>query len=115
MGQIAKWMEALSQYNMILKHRKGKIHSNADALSRVQTDEFCEWFSAGVDVEDLPFGGCAFSTKAHTQWSSFIQDVDDVVGLACRSVRELGELEFQSESGGFSEGTAEKCHHGVRQ
>ena len=33
-GQLARWIEELSQYNMTLKHRRGSLHSNADALSR---------------------------------------------------------------------------------
>ena len=80
---------------------QGKNHCNVDALSRVKTDQFCIWYSAGVRgvrVQDLPFGGCACCTKAHTQWSVFIQEEDDVVGLACRSVRELGELDYEKES-----------------
>ena len=104
-GQIARWMEELSQPNMILKHRKGKNHCNADALSRVQADQFCKWYSAGVGVQDLPCGGCAFCTKAQAQWSAFSQEVDGVVGLACRSVRELGELDYEKDS---EEGQAEE-------
>ena len=33
-GQLARWMEELSQYHMIVKHRAGSKHLNADALSR---------------------------------------------------------------------------------
>ena len=46
-----------------------------------------------------------FCTKAQAQWSAFSQEVDDVVGLACRSVRELGELDYETES---EEGQAEE-------
>ena len=34
-GQIARWLEELSQYNMNVVHRPGKKHVNADALSRL--------------------------------------------------------------------------------
>ena len=33
-GQIARWLEELSQYDMAIVHRPGKKHVNADALSR---------------------------------------------------------------------------------
>lgn len=34
-GQLARWLEELSQYNMIIQHRSGVKHQNADALSRI--------------------------------------------------------------------------------
>ncbi|VDI36546.1 Hypothetical predicted protein [Mytilus galloprovincialis] len=34
-GQLARWIEELSQYNMLVQHRPGKKHVNADALSRI--------------------------------------------------------------------------------
>ena len=34
-GQLAQWMEELSQFDMSVLHRPGKYHINADALSRI--------------------------------------------------------------------------------
>jgi hypothetical protein len=34
-GQLARWLEELSQFNMEIQHRPGKKHANADALSRI--------------------------------------------------------------------------------
>ena len=34
-GQLARWMEKLSEYNFKIEFRKGTQHANADALSRV--------------------------------------------------------------------------------
>ena len=34
-GHIARWLEELSEYNLIVKHRAGVQHSNADVLSRI--------------------------------------------------------------------------------
>jgi predicted nucleic-acid-binding Zn-ribbon protein len=34
-GQLARWLEVLSEYDMEIIHRPGNKHSNADALSRV--------------------------------------------------------------------------------
>lgn len=36
-GILARWMEELSQYDMVVLHRKGVDHTNADALSRIPT------------------------------------------------------------------------------
>ncbi|XP_063215566.1 retrovirus-related Pol polyprotein from transposon 412 isoform X1 [Bacillus rossius redtenbacheri] len=33
-GQLARWIEQIQQYDCKIEHRKGRIHSNADALSR---------------------------------------------------------------------------------
>ena len=35
-GQLARFLEELSQYNFKLIHRKGAEHVNADALSRIK-------------------------------------------------------------------------------
>ena len=34
-GQLTRWLEELSQFNMEIQHRPGKKHTNADALSRI--------------------------------------------------------------------------------
>ena len=33
-GQVARWLEALQEYDLEIYHREGLCHSNADALSR---------------------------------------------------------------------------------
>lgn len=33
-GQMARWLQELSTYNLLVTHRPGRKHSNADALSR---------------------------------------------------------------------------------
>ena len=33
-GQVARWLERLQEYEFEIKHRPGKFHNNADALSR---------------------------------------------------------------------------------
>ena len=33
-GQLARWLEILSVYDMKIEHRPGRLHGNADALSR---------------------------------------------------------------------------------
>ncbi len=34
-GQLARWLEELSQFDMEVLHRPGKLHCNADGLSRM--------------------------------------------------------------------------------
>ena len=33
-GQMARWLLELSSYNLVIQHRPGKLHGNADGLSR---------------------------------------------------------------------------------
>ena len=44
-GQLARWLEELSQFNMEIHHRPGKKHTNADALSRIPGGEPCSDFN----------------------------------------------------------------------
>ena len=41
-GQVARWLEKLQQYNFKIKHRSGRVHNNADALSRRPCQEQCK-------------------------------------------------------------------------
>lgn len=34
-GQLARWLEVLSAYDMKIEHRPGRLHRNADGLSRI--------------------------------------------------------------------------------
>ena len=34
-GQIARWIETLSAYTFIIIHRAGRVHNNADSMSRI--------------------------------------------------------------------------------
>ena len=35
-GQVARWLEILSAYQMNIVHRPGRMHRNADGMSRIQ-------------------------------------------------------------------------------
>ena len=88
-GQLARWLEELSQFDMKVLHRKGKCHTNADALSRVpDVLDYCDCYKVGQNLNSLPCGGCKFCKRAQQQWARFEEDVDDVIPLAVR-VREL--------------------------
>ena len=82
-GQLARWLEELSQYDFKMTHRKGKDHTNADALSRIPDEmAFCEAYQAGVELACLPCGGCRYCERAHREWARFERDVDEVIPLS---------------------------------
>ncbi len=97
-GQLCRWLEELSQYDMDIKHRPGKLHQNADALSRIPDNlKSCSCYEAGKDLSSLPCGGCKYCTRCHEQWSRFEQDVDDVVPLAVRAIHVLDSSQMEEE------------------
>jgi hypothetical protein len=86
-GQLARWLEELSQFDLTIIHRPGRLHNNADAMSRLPSPEDqCDCYHAGCTPEDLPCGGCDYCTRMHKQWHRFEQDVDDVIPLAVRVI-----------------------------
>ncbi|CAG2235882.1 unnamed protein product [Mytilus edulis] len=90
-GQLARWIEELSQYNMIIQHRAGKKHINADGLSRIPDDiEACRNYRPDVNLEELPCGGCKFCTRARQQLQTFEEEVDFVVPLTIRRLVDDG-------------------------
>jgi len=86
-GQLARWLEELSQYDMVVVHRPGSKHINADSLSRIPDLPECDCYRAGVSLDSLPCKGCKYCTRLHEQWARFEEDVDEVVPLAVRSLR----------------------------
>ncbi len=51
-GQLARWLEALQEYDFEVMHHRGKIHSNSDSLSRIPCRH------CGRLDEDLDAGVC---------------------------------------------------------
>ena len=69
---------------MSIKHRQGKKHLNADALSRnPEREKPCSNYRLGFGVKYLhvPCRGCNFCTKVHKNWSDFAEEVDYAVAL----------------------------------
>ncbi len=48
-GQMARWLEVLSAYDMKIVHRPGRLHQNADGLSRMNTCYQCGLLEAGTE------------------------------------------------------------------
>ena len=88
-GMQARWIEELSQYDMVIIHRKGSEHINADARSRIpESLPFCNCYVAGCRPEDLPCAkdDCKFCPRVHEQWARFEAEVEDVIPLAVRQI-----------------------------
>ena len=99
-GQLARWIEELSQYNMEIVHRPGVKHGNADGLSRIPDNvPFCDCYAAGKDILTLPCKGCKFCKRADQQWTKFNSDVDEVIPLAVRSLSLRDNKESSTQLG----------------
>ena len=90
-GQLARWMEELSQFDMSVVHCPGKYHINADALSRIPDPlKYCPNYRAGTMLSRLPcysqLNPCKFCTRAEATWTHFEEDVDYVVPLTVRKI-----------------------------
>ena len=89
-GQLASWLEELSQYDFQQLHRPGAKHQNADSLSQIPDSiPLCHQYKPGVKVAKLPCRGCAYCTRAHSQWERFNEDVDDMVPLSFYSLAKV--------------------------
>ena len=80
-GQLARWIEELSRFSMRITHRAGKIHTNADALSRLCSPDTCPKLT-DIGLSDLPCKGCNYCTKAQLKWQHFDQNIDDTIELS---------------------------------
>ena len=96
-GQLARWVEELSQYDFNIMHRAGKLHINADALSRVPTEkQECGHYRAHIPLEQLPCKGCKYCQRIHKKWQQFEEDVDYVVPLSVRSIKDSKDEDLDS-------------------
>ena len=91
-GQLARWMEELAQFDMVVVHRAGKLHVNADVLSRIpETEGYCPKYRAGVSLSDLPcysrLNPCKFCTRTEARWARFEDEMDYVVPLSVRRIQ----------------------------
>ena len=56
-GQVARWLETLSSYDMKIEHRAGRLHGNADGLSR----QACK--QCGLDCKNKQKPKCAMVSR----------------------------------------------------
>ena len=89
-GQLARWLEALSQFKFQIIHREGKKHLNADSLSqRWEGIDECSGYERGVKISELPCGGCKTCTRMYSDWLRFDEQVDNVHDLGNTSCRRM--------------------------
>ena len=100
-GQLARWIEELGQYYMVVKHRPGAKHGNGDPLSRLPEPCKCENYKFGFDLKMLPCKGCTYCQRAHNNWSQFAQDVDYVLPLAGRAEVRVSNVHTDGLVSGF--------------
>ena len=63
--QLARWIEELSQYDIVIIHRASSNQQNADGRTRMpDNEECCDCYRAGVMVEQILCGGCKYCPRA---------------------------------------------------
>ena len=101
-GKLSTWIQKLSQLDMVIVHRPGSQHMNADILSRISDDiELCRNYNSNViDITQLPCYPCRFCECAHSQWSQFTKDVDYVVLLSSRKIKLSIDIKYYEQNWG---------------
>ena len=75
-GQTARWIQILSAFDLEIEHRKGRKHSNADALSRRPCEPSCSNCTRQEQKEDAaaPVGlAAATATQSDRDLEAWIQ------------------------------------------
>lgn len=109
-GQLARWLEVLSAYDFTIEHRAGRIHSNADALSRRPCPEGCSYCSRKEETDNLrvSVAGVELNSTSSTKdevvsvkpdlLDTLTRPVKDICRESCRAEKVEREREL---GGGF--------------
>ena len=105
-GQLSRWLEELSAYDMRIIHRPGKEHGNADGMSRIPGTADC-FTDSQLNPSQLPCAsmGCSYCSRNHQKWERFTDEVDYVVPLSVRAIStgeaslEIDEKRTSSDKG----------------
>ena len=91
-GQLSRWLEELSTYDMRIVHRPGKEHGNAGTAD-CYTD-------SQLNPSQLPCAstGCSYCSRIHQKWERFTDEVDYVVPLSVRAIC-TGEASVEIDDG----------------
>ena len=77
-GQLACWLETLQEYDFEVIHRKGRLHCNADALSRIPCDQ--QDFEKGfTDENDVAIQASALVERT-AEDIKILQEDDPLLG-----------------------------------
>ena len=72
-GMLARWIEELCQYDMVIQHHPGKQHGNADPLSRIPDEhDYCNCYEAGIELSSL-VKGVNFALRSTTNGQDFLR------------------------------------------
>lgn len=85
-GQLARWLQKLQEYTFTIIHRPGKMHTNADALSRKPCPQ-CNRLEERPAVDTV----CLTSLQQEAGDLHQLQRDDDVIGPIIRML-ENGEI-----------------------
>jgi len=103
-GQQARWVDLMSEFDFTIQHRAGVSHTNADALSRKIPCELsgidCRQCHRHIrDTFDIPYGpGCRRIRVAATGPSPVAhRHIDDI--LRAQPVRTRAQARMESEEG----------------
>ena len=75
-GQLTRWPDELSQYNMAVKHRPSSKHENAYGLFIIPNEQQCS-----AVITELTCGVCDYCVEAHKTWAGFTELVNATVPL----------------------------------
>ena len=93
-GQIARWLEILGTYDFKIEHRAGRVHNNADALSRrpCLTSEcsYCERAENRYEQNVNLFGESLVNSIHISEGESMNENVKS--GVLHRSASETSEV-----------------------
>ena len=74
-NQLARWLDILSQYDFEIEHRPGRLHRNADALSRVPCKQYGRTSDTETDALQESEQVCTVTQKSPISMKS-IQEAD---------------------------------------
>ena len=78
--KLARRLEVVSMFDIIILHSPGTLHNNADGLSQRRSNiDSCQYEEIWQDLDKLCCGGWRHCTKLHSGWSIFELHIDDDV------------------------------------
>ena len=94
-GQMARWMEKLQDFDFVIVHRRGSKHGNADALSRLPCQQ-CGRESHDPEAEDSlpPAVNTVLLQQDQTHDIRQLQEADPSIGLVLRAKQQDCQLDL---------------------
>ncbi|TKJ32064.1 MAG: hypothetical protein CEE38_23710, partial [Planctomycetes bacterium B3_Pla] len=89
-----RWIEILSEYDYKIEHRPGRIHNNADALSRSPCTQCgkTDWRQAKIDAWDFDQPSRALTTRSQTQAETETPRPDETDPQPGTSTEQIGTI-----------------------